>query len=138
MLIQNASWITMDGAGSTVVPVFRKKFSCNKPVRTATLEVTCDGVYEALMNGRRIGEFILAPGWTEYRKRLQVQAYDVKNLLKKDNVLEITVANGWYRRTNAPWTGTSNPDEFLPAMLIAALHLTTEDGSEEIILTDNT
>jgi len=136
MLIQNASWITMDGAASTAVPVFRRTFSCGKPIRTAILEVTCDGVYEAQMNGRRIGNFILAPGWTEYRKRLQVQAYDVKDLLKEENTLEITVANGWYRRTNAPWTGTKNPDEFLPAMLIAALHLTMEDGAEETILTD--
>jgi len=135
MLIQNASWITMEGAASTVVPVFRKIFSCGKPICTAVLEVTCDGVYEAVMNGRRIGDFVLAPGWTEYRKRLQVQTYDVKDLLKEENTLEITVGNGWYRRTNAPWTGTSNPDEFLPAMLIAALRLTMEDGNEEIILT---
>ena len=137
MLIQNASWITMDEAASTAVPVFRRKFTCSKPICTAELEVTCDGVYEAIMNGIRIGDFILAPGWTEYRKRLQVQTYDVKDLLKEENTLEITVANGWYRRTNAPWTGTKNPDEFLPAMLIAALHLIMEDGEEEIILTNS-
>nr|AHF26138.1 alfa-L-rhamnosidase [uncultured bacterium Contigcl_1771] len=136
MLIQNASWITMDQAASTVVPVFRKTFSAGFPVRSAVLEVTCDGVYEALLNNQRIGSFILAPGWTEYRKRLQVQSYDVTGLLQENNSLEITVANGWFRRTNAPWTGTQNPDEFLPAMLIAALHLVRKDGSEETILTD--
>ena len=138
MLIQKASWITMNGAASTVVPVFRRHFPCPRPVRSATLEVTCDGVYEAVLNGRRVGDFILAPGWTEYRKRLQVQSYDVSGLLERENVLEITVANGWYRRTNAPWTGTKNPDEFLPAMLIAALRLVREDGTEEVILTDGT
>ena len=53
MLIQNASWITMEGAASTVVPVFRKRFACGKAVRSAVLEVTCDGVYEAVLNGRR-------------------------------------------------------------------------------------
>ena len=136
MLIQNASWITMEGAASTVVPVFRRRFSCGRPVRSAMLEVTCDGVYEAVLNGQRVGNFILAPGWTEYRKRLQVQAYDVRELLERENTLEITVANGWYRRTNAPWTGTQNPDEFLPAMLIAALRVVTEDGEETVILTD--
>ena len=86
MLIQNASWITMEGAASTVVPVFRRTFSCSMPVRSATLEVTCDGVYEAVMNGSRVGEFILAPGWTEYRRRLQVQSYDVKELLTEKNI----------------------------------------------------
>ena len=136
MLIQNASWIKMDGAASTVVPVFRKAFPCKGAVRSAVLEVTCDGVYEAVLNGRRVGEFILAPGWTEYRKRLQVQAYDVKDLLLENNILEITVANGWFRRTNAPWTGTQNPDEFLPAMTIAALDIILEDGSETQVLTD--
>ena len=136
MLIQNASWITMKDAASTVVPVFRRRFSCGRPICSATLEVTCDGVYEAVLNGKRVGNFILAPGWTEYRKRLQVQAYDVRELLERENTLEITVANGWYRRTNAPWTGTHNLDEFLPAMLIAALRVVTEDGEETVILTD--
>ena len=136
MMIRKASWITKEGAASTVVPVFRRTFACGKPLHAAVLEVTCDGVYEAVLNGSRVGEFILAPGWTEYRKRLQVQTYDVKQLLQAENTLEITVANGWFRRTNAPWTGTQNPDEFLPAMVIAALRLKWEDGSEEIIVSD--
>ena len=135
MLIHNASWISKDGVASTVVPVFRRVFSCGC-IHSAVLEVTCDGVYEAVLNGSRVGNYILAPGWTEYRKRLQVQSYDITELLKEQNILEITVANGWFRRTNAPWTGTDNPDEFLPPMLIAALRLVREDGREETILTD--
>ena len=173
MLIQQASWIKMKDADSLVVPVFRRTFSCSRPVSSARLEVTCDGVYEAVLNGRRVGQFILAPGWTEYSKRLQVQSYDVTALLSggrcpaaasspagamspapactaadvafcdeqglrgTENTLDITVANGWFRRTNAPWTGTQNPDEFLPAMLIAALSIRYEDGSQETILTDS-
>ena len=137
MLIRQASWISLRQAASTTVPVFRRVFPCRKALRAAELQVTCDGVYEAVLNGERVGDFILAPGWTEYRKRLQVQSYDIKRQLKADNTLEITVANGWYRRTNAPWTGTENPDEFLPPMLIAALRLVYEDGAEETILTDS-
>ena len=136
MMIQQASWIAMDGAASTVVPVFRKNFSCERDMWSGALEVTCDGVYEARLNGERIGNFILAPGWTEYSKRLQVQRYDITDMLQDENVLEITVANGWYRRKNAPWTGTHNPDEFLPAMLIAALQLRAKDGIIKTILTD--
>ena len=45
MLIQNASWITMKDAVSTVVPMFRRRFSCGRTIYSATLEVTCDGVY---------------------------------------------------------------------------------------------
>ena len=136
MLINNASWIQKKDAESTIVPVFRKSFDSSKPVRKATLEVTCDGVYEAVLNGERVGEFILAPGWTQYNKRLQVQSYDITSLLKNNNELEVTVGNGWFRRTNAPWTGTHNPDEFLPAMLIAVIHILYIDGSEELIPTD--
>ena len=136
MLIQNASWIRLKNAESKIVPVFRRTFMCPQKVRTASLEVTCDGVYEAELNGKRVGDFILAPGWTEYSKRLQVQKYDITKLLSEDNAMEITVGNGWFRRTNAPWTGTRNPDEFLPAMLIAVIHLIYADGSEEIIPTD--
>ncbi|MCR4739357.1 MAG: glycoside hydrolase family 78 protein [Lachnospiraceae bacterium] len=136
MLIQNASWIKMKDAASTVVPVFRKTFRTDRAVKAASLEVTCDGVYEASLNGKRVGEFILAPGWTQYNKRLQVQCYDITDLVKKDNTLDIIVGNGWFRRTNAPWTGTKNPDEFLPAMLIAAIHIIYADGSEKVIPTD--
>ena len=136
MLIRHASWIRMKDADSLTVPVFRKIFACRGRVKAASLEVTCDGVYEAQLNDSRVGDFILAPGWTEYSKRLQVQRYDITSMLQENNSLEVTVGNGWFRRTNAPWTGTQNPDEFLPAMLIAALHIVYEDGSEEVILTD--
>ena len=137
MLIKNASWITLKGASSTVNPVFRRRFVCETPLREAFLEVTCDGVYEAVLNGKRVGNFILAPGWTEYPKRLQVQRYDVADLISTgENTLEITVGNGWFRRTNAPWTGTRNPDEFLPPMLIAVLLLTDGDGKTQVLPTD--
>ncbi|MCR4939407.1 MAG: glycoside hydrolase family 78 protein [Treponemataceae bacterium] len=145
MLIQNASWIRMKDAASTIVPIFRREFETRQKVKAATLEVTCDGVYEARLNEKRVGDFILAPGWTEYSKRLQVQCYDITSLLAdpgsnttSGNTLGITVGNGWFRRTNAPWTGTKNPDEFLPAMLIAILHIIYQDGSEEVIPTDET
>nr|MCR4806755.1 family 78 glycoside hydrolase catalytic domain [Lachnospiraceae bacterium] len=136
MLIQNASWIKMREAVSTIVPVFRKTFHTDRIIRSASLEVTCDGIYEASLNGERVGEFILAPGWTQYDKRLQVQCYDITDMLKEDNTLDVVVGNGWFRRTNAPWTGTNNPDEFLPAMLIAVIHIMYADGIEEVIPTD--
>ncbi|MCR5788543.1 MAG: glycoside hydrolase family 78 protein [Lachnospiraceae bacterium] len=126
----------MKDAASTIVPVFRKTFITYRGVMTASLEVTCDGVYEASLNGERVGEFILAPGWTQYNKRLQVQCYDITDMLMEENTLDIIVGNGWFRRTNAPWTGTKNPDEFLPAMLIAVIHIIYADGSEEVIPTD--
>ena len=54
MLIKKASWISLKQAAPTVVPVFRKQFPCEKPILAAELEVTCDGVYEAVLNGRPV------------------------------------------------------------------------------------
>ncbi len=136
MLIQNASWITRKGIDARTVPVFRRKFNCTGNIVEATLEVTAAGVYDVMLNGNRVGNFVLAPGWTEYHKRLQVQAYDVTELLQAQNCLDLTVANGWYRRANAEWTHTKYPDEELCAMAIAALRIRYGDNREERIFTD--
>ena len=95
-----------------------------------SLQITAKGVYAAEINGRPVGDFFLAPGWTEYHKRLQVQRYDVTAMLGEKNRLDITVANGWYRRANAQWTHCQYPDEHLPAMLIAAICFVFEDGRQ--------
>ena len=74
------------------------------------MEITALGVYEAELNGRRVGGFVLAPGWTSYDHRLQVQTYDVTELLlgapsggavasatEGVNELRVTVGRGWFR-----------------------------------------
>ena len=56
------------------------------------------GVYEARLNGRHVGQFVMAPGWTSYHKRLQYQKYDITDLLTNGkNEIEVTVGKGWYR-----------------------------------------
>ena len=64
MDIQYSKWIRMRGSGPETVPVFRREFGCDAPVARAELEITAAGVYEATLNGQRVGDFILAPGWT--------------------------------------------------------------------------
>ena len=59
--------------------------------------ITAMGVYEANINDVRVGQFVMAPGWTDYHHRLQYQTYDVTNLLSNENVLKVTVGKGWYR-----------------------------------------
>lgn len=64
----------------------------------AVLYITCHGLYEAYLNGRRVGRYVLAPGPSDYRKRLQVQAYEVSDLLKQgENEITVTLGDGWYR-----------------------------------------
>ena len=75
--------------------VFMKGFLCCAAVKKAELQITALGVYEAKLNGERVGDFILAPGWTSYKKRLQYQTYDITAMLKEDNMLCVTVGKGW-------------------------------------------
>ena len=64
----------------------------------AELLITCHGLYEAVLNGQRVGDFMLAPGTGDYRQRLFVQQYDVSGLLKPgENKLIVTLGDGWYR-----------------------------------------
>lgn len=79
------------------VDYFQKAFTLRKKVSQARLYATALGLYEARINGERVGDFQLAPGCTDYRKRLQYQVYDVTDMLGKHNRLEIQLADGWYR-----------------------------------------
>jgi len=127
--MRNAKWIT----GSAEVPVLYKDFSAKKPEK-AVLKATACGVYEAKINGKAVSEDLLRPGWTNYRKRIQVQSYDVTALLEENNRLEITVAPGW-------WAGYLNGEgknhhygDRVAAW--AELTLSFADGTERLIVTD--
>lgn len=77
--------------------VLRRHFQGRK-AKEARLYITCHGVYEACLNGKRIGDFILAPGTGDYHKRLAVQCYEVSALLQEgENLLEVRLGDGWYR-----------------------------------------
>ena len=94
MEITAGRWITVSRDTGDVCPVFRKCFKAGKQIEKAELQVTVLGVYEACINGSRIGDDVLAPGWTSYDHRLQVQSYDVTALLKEENDLRVTVGRG--------------------------------------------
>src|ERR1700722_379539 len=90
-----ANWITIQD--SIHRPVFEKNLSVDKPVRKAVLFITAHGLYEASLNGHKIGEAIFTPGFTSYLKRLQYQAYNVTKMLQTGkNRLRVTLAGGWY------------------------------------------
>jgi alpha-L-rhamnosidase len=78
-------------------PLFRRTFLSSKKIRSATAYITAHGLYEARINGRRIGDAYLTPGWTSYNKRLQYQAYDVTGLIQNgQNAIGVVLGNGWY------------------------------------------
>ena len=134
----NAVWIQPEYDMGDIVPVYTKQFSLSKiPVR-AVLHITALGVYEAYLNGKRIGNFVLAPGWTSYYSRLQYQSYDITADLAEQNTITVAVGKGWYRSPMPGWCDSSYQDGLRswPAGLLAELEITYEDGTSETIGTD--
>ncbi len=133
-----ARWITGDYKVNKKqrypVDCFRKVFQAGE-VMAARLYVTACGLYEGRLNGRRIGDFVLAPGHTDYRKRVQNQTYDVTSLLQNgENELTFQLADGWYRGSCGAW-GLKN-QYGTETKLLAQLELTTADGSVTAVCTD--
>lgn len=132
-----AKWLQPAKDPGDAAPVFETHFELTRPVAKAFLYVTALGVYEAVLNGNRVGDFILAPGWTTYQKRLQYQAYDVSAGLSGENTLQIMVGRGWYRSPLPGW-GSPRQDELrkAPPAVLAQLEITYQDGSCEILSSD--
>lgn len=135
-MLEQANWIRPRADYGEVCPLFRRKITVTKPVRSAVFQLTVLGVYEATLNGARIGNFILAPGWTSYQKRLQVQCYDVTALLKQENELCVNVGKGWCVG-RLVWENSSKLFADQTA-LIGCLTITYEDGTILEIPTDAT
>ncbi|MEO5563293.1 MAG: alpha-L-rhamnosidase N-terminal domain-containing protein, partial [Chitinophagaceae bacterium] len=112
---------------------FRNQFSVAKKIASATLYITAHGMYEAQINGKRVGDQYLSPGWTSYNKRLQYQVYDVTNLLSNGkNVAGVIVANGWYRGFLA-WSNNKNIYGNKLALLFQ-MEITYTDGTSSLVV----
>lgn len=114
---------------------FKKNFSASKEIAKARIYASARGVYEITINNTTLEDFVLAPGMTDYRKRIQYQVYDVTALLKKNNTLELHLADGWYRGSCAAY-GVVNVYGNQTS-IIAQLEITYTDGSIETIGTDD-
>lgn len=134
-----AKWI-MPGFLDTVGmpnPYFRKNFQAKKKIVSATAYVTAHGMYEAWINGKRVGDAYLSPGWTSYNKRLQYQAYDVTNLVMSGkNAVGVVLGSGWYRG-NLGWQTQYNIYGKDIALLFQ-LEINYSDGSKDVIGSDQT
>jgi alpha-L-rhamnosidase len=87
-----------DAETSQPAHVLRRRFTLDAVPDRARLHAAALGIYEATLNGERVGDHWLAPGWTAYRHRIHAQTYDVTSLLRQgDNELVVTVADGWHR-----------------------------------------
>ena len=139
-MYQEAKWIRPAADPGDVVPEFLRSFRPKGVVESAFLTITGMGVYEASINGERVGKFVLAPGWTVYKKRLQYQTYDVTDMIRDntDNQISVLLGKGWYRSRLVGWQGSPAQEELRakPAGLLAELELHYTNGSFESIVTD--
>ena len=141
-LLQDADWKAQWITGNYKVnkrqryPIdcFRKVFHTTD-IAKARLYITACGVYEARINGEKCGNFVMAPGYTDYRKRIQYQTIDVTALLQEgENALTVQLGDGWYRGSCGAW-GLKN-QYGTETKLLAQLEIIHADGKVERIVTD--
>lgn len=120
----------------TFHPVFQKKFQTEKEISKARLYVTGLGLYEAYLNGKKIGDDYLAPFCNDYNEKIQYQTYDVTDRISQENCIRIYTGNGWYKgRLGYEGAQEVYGNRFAA---IAELHLWYTDGTKEVIGTDET
>lgn len=111
---------------------FRKTVALEKDVRKARLYISAKGLFEAQINGNKVGEAVLAPGWTPYEKRIETLTFDVGHLLQKgENAIGLELAEGWYSgRLIVRGYGKDSPK------IIAQLEIEYADKTSDIFVTD--
>ena len=143
-LLDAADWVAAPvGAAWPETPdtdrrpaLVRRTFRLDRPVSRARLYVTAHGLYEAEINGARIGDHEFSPGWTKYDERLVYWTFDVTDeLVEGENTLGAWLGDGWYRGRlgfNGGYRDLYGTDQ----ALIAQLEVTHDDGSVTVIATD--
>jgi alpha-L-rhamnosidase len=132
-----AKWIepVQDTARRIPALMVRKDFSVAKKISSARAYVTSHGFYELSINGKKVGDQVLTPGWTSYQARLQYQVYDITNHLQQgQNAIGAMLGDGWYRGTLGWIDGYGIWGKTLG--LLCELHIRYSDGSEDVIITD--
>lgn len=133
IMITESLWIGLRENLGDICPEFFRTIKTNKKIKKAVLYVTAIGVYEAHINGKRVGKFVLAPGCTVYSKRLQYQVYDVTDMVSDEFTLSVTVGAGWYRgRISERYGDVHNT----PCAVIAELDILYCDGTKDVVRTD--
>jgi alpha-L-rhamnosidase len=116
-------------------PMLRRAFTLKGAVRSARVYVTSHGLYELSINGKRVGDDVLTPGWTSYSTRLQYQTYDVTSVLRRgDNALGAILGSGWYRGQIGFRQHRNHYGDRLA--LLAQLEVAYADGTREMIGSD--
>ncbi len=130
-----AKWITCENRRRH--PVFTKDIAVKTGLESARLYICGLGLYQAEINGQKVGDECLTPYCNNYRNWLQYQTYDVTEALRGGGKLAVTVGNGWYSGRMGYFSKPGDPGHYgSRAKLIAEVHLRYADGREETVCTD--
>lgn len=135
-----AKWITDNhDKDYKPAPLFRKSIMLKKDIRSARAYISGLGYYQLFINGQRIGENYLDPGYTHYDKRMLYVTHDITSLLHQDeNAIGVVLGNGFYNcQSKATWDFETARWRDRPRLL-CELRITYSDGSVETIISDNT
>jgi hypothetical protein len=120
-----------------IIPYFRKKLLIKKSIKSAFLFISGLGHYEAFINGTKVSNDFLSPGWTYYEKTCLYNAYDVTNYLTKDvNIIGVVVGNGFHNINRERYRKLVIA--FGMPRMISLLKITYADGTVENIISDST
>lgn len=118
------------------VDLLRRVFRVGKPVRRARIYSTALGTYQLYLNGQRVGHDLFAPGWTDYRKRIVYQTYDVTSQVRQgENALGAILGGGWYA-DGLGWLQNRYNFGPPPVRILAQLEIEYGDGSRDTVVTD--
>ncbi len=134
-----AHWIaaSSERVQGAPLPIFRHGFRVKKPVARALLFVSGLGQYEARINGQDVTNAVLTPGWSDYRKHVFYDTFDVTNLLKSgDNAVGVLLGNGMYNVERLPGRYTKLVASMGQPKLILQMRIVYSDGSEETVSSD--
>lgn len=122
------------------MPLFRKEFTATKNITSARLYISGVGYYEAYLNGKKVSDHVLDPGWTTYRKQVLYVVHDVTSLLRKgQNAAGVMLGNGWWNPLPIKLFGRWDLRDYQQTgrpCFKAEIRITYSDQSVEVVPTD--
>lgn len=120
---------------SLPLPIFRQTFDVTKPVRRAEVYACGLGFHEVRLNGKKLGDNVLEPGWTNYRESCRYSTYDVtQQVVQGRNAIGVMLGNGMYNVLGGRYTKFTG--SFGPPMFVLQLHIDYADGTSSVVNSD--
>ena len=134
-----ATWIAAAQSPEREIslPLFRRSVFLEKKISRATIYISGLGQYELHLNGRKLGKAVMAPGWTDYRKTVLYNCFDVTaDLQRGENVFAVSLGNGMYNVESVKSRYTKFSGSFGPPKLLFQAHIIFADRTIQNLISD--